>query len=149
MTSLDTAKARTVSKPGRLLAGALTAVALGGVALLLAVITGTGLIGILPALFIVVASQGMVFPNATALALADHPRTAGSAFALLGVLQFALGAIVAPIVGIAGPTSALPMAVVIASLGISALTVFVLLCRRSATAAGSTITKEAENDQDH
>jgi DHA1 family bicyclomycin/chloramphenicol resistance-like MFS transporter len=38
------------------------------------------------------------------------------------VLQFALGAIVAPIVGIAGSTSALPMAVVIAFLGISALT---------------------------
>lgn len=76
---------------GRLLAGALTAVAVGGVVLLLAVITGIGLIGILPALFIVVASQGMVFPNATALALADHPRTASSASALLGVLQFALG----------------------------------------------------------
>ncbi|HEX6478943.1 MAG TPA: Bcr/CflA family multidrug efflux MFS transporter [Ktedonobacteraceae bacterium] len=125
--------------PRRLLAGALTAVALGGVALLVVVIAHVGLLGILPTLFVVVASQGMVFPNATALALADHPHTAGSASALLGVLQFALGATLAPLVGVAGPTTALPMAIVIAFLGVSALTTFVLLCRSSATGAGSTI----------
>ena len=42
-------------------------------------------------------------PNATALALADHPRVAGSASALLGVLQFIVGAAAAPLVGVAGP----------------------------------------------
>jgi DHA1 family bicyclomycin/chloramphenicol resistance-like MFS transporter len=135
--------------PGRLLTGALTAVALGGVALLLAVTTGIGLIGILPALFVVVASQGMVSPNATALALADHPHTAGSASALLGVLQFALGAAIAPLVGVAGPTTALPMALVIACLGIAALTTFVLLARSGAAGAGSTTGSGGEKDADH
>lgn len=135
--------------PRRLLAGALTAVAVGGAALLVVVIAHIGLADILPALFIVVASQGMVSPNATALALADHPHTAGSASALLGVLQFALGATIAPIVGIAGSTSALPMAVVIASLGISALTAFVLLCRSSAIGVDSTTSAEAEKDENH
>jgi DHA1 family bicyclomycin/chloramphenicol resistance-like MFS transporter len=115
--------------PQRLLAGALTAVALGGTALLVAVLASTGLVGILAALFVVVASQGMVFPNATALALADYPSMAGSASALLGTLQFSIGAAVAPLVGAGGTATALPMAAVIATLGVSALTVFMLLGR--------------------
>jgi DHA1 family bicyclomycin/chloramphenicol resistance-like MFS transporter len=115
--------------PRTLLAVALVAVAVGGIALLLAVLGHVGLVGILPALFVVVASQGMVLPNATALALADYPTTAGSASALLGTLQFSVGAAVAPLVGVAGAVTALPMAVVIAALGITALITFVLLGR--------------------
>jgi DHA1 family bicyclomycin/chloramphenicol resistance-like MFS transporter len=124
--------------PERLLAGALTAIAIGGTALLLVVIGQIGLIGMLPALFVVVASQGMVFPNATALALADYPSMAGSASALLGVLQFAIGAATAPLVGIAGTSTALPMAVVIAALGMSALMTFGLFRRSTAAAHKST-----------
>jgi DHA1 family bicyclomycin/chloramphenicol resistance-like MFS transporter len=119
--------------PQRLLAVALGTVAVGGTALLGAVLTQSGLVGILPALFVVVASQGMVLPNATALALADYPSMAGSASALLGVLQFSVGAAVAPLVGAGGTATALPMAAVIAALSISALTMFRLL-RRGATA---------------
>lgn len=118
--------------PERLLAGALTAVAVGGTALLVIVIGQIGLIGMLPALFVVVASQGMVFPNATALALAEYPSMAGSASALLGVLQFAIGAAAAPLVGIAGTTTALPMAVVIAALGLCALITLGLFSRSAA-----------------
>ena len=115
--------------PQRLLAGALVAVAVGGTALLVAVLLNVGLVGILPALFVVVASQGMVLPNATALALADYPSTAGSASALLGTLQFSIGAAVAPLVGVGGTTTALPMAMVIAALGIAAITTFMLFGR--------------------
>jgi DHA1 family bicyclomycin/chloramphenicol resistance-like MFS transporter len=113
--------------PRRLLAGGLAATAIGGTALLLVVIGHIGLIGILPALFVVVASIGMVMPNATALALANYPRSAGSASALLGVLQFSIGAAAAPLVGIAGTGTALPMALVIALLDIAALVTFVML----------------------
>ena len=73
------------------------------------------------ALFVVVASVGVVFPNATALALADHPRVAGSASGLLGVLQFIVGAAAAPLVGIGGTGTAVPMATVIAALGVGGL----------------------------
>jgi DHA1 family bicyclomycin/chloramphenicol resistance-like MFS transporter len=93
--------------------------ALGGAALLGAVLLGVELVGLLPPLFVVVASLGLVAPNATALALADV-RAAGSASALLGVLQLSIGALGAPLVGLAGATSALPMAVAIA--GFSGLT---------------------------
>lgn len=106
----------------RLLFVGLGAVASGGLVLLaVVVIGGIGLPGILPALFVVVASQGMVGPNTSALALADHPRTAGSASALLGVLQFAIGAVASPLVGVGGTTTALPMAIVIAVCGVCAL----------------------------
>jgi DHA1 family bicyclomycin/chloramphenicol resistance-like MFS transporter len=113
----------------RLLALGLIGAASGALALLLAVVAGFGLAGVLPSLFLVVASLGFVAPNATALALADHPHTAGSASALLGVLQFVIGAIAAPLAGIAGTATALPMALVIAALDVSALAVFVLLAR--------------------
>lgn len=95
--------------------------ATGALALLVAVIAGLGLAGVLPALFLVVASLGLVAPNATALALADHPHTAGSASALLGVMQFVIGAVAAPLAGVAGTATALPMALVIAVLDGAAL----------------------------
>ncbi len=118
--------------PSRLLGAGLTATALGGGALLAVVMIGSiGLIGILPALFIVVASMGLVLPNATTLAMSGSPNTAGSASALLGVLQYAIGAATAPIVGAFGIKTALPMAIVIAVLGICALTTFLLLDRNS------------------
>ena len=46
-----------------------------------------------------------MLPNATALALADHAEVAGTASALLGVVQFLIGALVAPLVGAAGRTA--------------------------------------------
>ena len=114
----------------RLLAAGLTATATGGMALLAVIISGgIGLVGILPSLFVVVSSLGFVLPNATALALSGHPRSAGSASALLGVLQFAIGAAAAPLVGAFGSRTALPMSVVMATLGVCALVTFALLVR--------------------
>lgn len=113
--------------PRRLLTVGLVATATGGVALLSVVaIGGTGLVGVLPPLFVIVSSIGFVLPNATALALSDHPHTAGSASALIGVLQFSIGAAAAPLVGVAGSRTTLPMAIIIASLGLSALAAFML-----------------------
>jgi DHA1 family bicyclomycin/chloramphenicol resistance-like MFS transporter len=123
--------------PLRLLAVGLTGSATGGVALLLSILGHIGLAGILPSFFVVVASLGFVLPNATALALSGHPRTAGSASALLGVLPFSIGAIAAPLVGISGIRTALPMGIVIAVLGVSAFAVFVLLVRGRASYASA------------
>jgi DHA1 family bicyclomycin/chloramphenicol resistance-like MFS transporter len=95
-----------------------TGVAIGaaGAALLLAGVALDAPIGvILVALMLVVSSIGLVNPNATALALADHPAQAGAASALLGTSQFLIGAAVAPLVGLAGSTDALPMGLTIAA----------------------------------
>jgi MFS family permease len=102
--------------PRRLVVAGLGASLAGALVLLGAVIGGVGLIGIVPGFFLVTASIGLILPNATALALADHGHRAGSALALLGALQYVVGAVVAPIVGIAGTGTALPMAVVILTL---------------------------------
>src|SRR5690348_5093143 len=114
--------------PTRLLAVGLIVTATGGVALLAVVlIANIGLIGILPSLFVVVSSIGLVLPNATTLAMSGASNTAGSASTLLGVLQFAIGAATAPLVSAFGVKTALPMEVVIAILGICALTTILLL----------------------
>jgi DHA1 family bicyclomycin/chloramphenicol resistance-like MFS transporter len=101
----------------------LAGVAMGGAGavLLLAAVLSDAPVGVLLlAFFLVVASIGLVSPNATALALADHPRNAGAASALLGTSQFLLGAAAAPLVGLAGEHNALPMAVTIACLAAAA-----------------------------
>lgn len=108
----------------RLLAAGLTIVAVGGVGLLVTVITDAGLVGVLPALFLVVSGQGLVLPNSTALALSGRPpNVAGSASALLGLGQFAIGGATAPLAGIAGSGTALPMALTIAVTALGAATV--------------------------
>jgi DHA1 family bicyclomycin/chloramphenicol resistance-like MFS transporter len=111
--------------PPRLLQDGLMASAAGGLALLAVVVLDGGLAMVLAALFLMVASLGFVFPNATALALSAHPEAAGSASALLGVVQFTTGAAVAPLVGIAGEATAVPMALVIAASAAAALLIFI------------------------
>ena len=79
----------------------------------------------------VVASLGFVMPNSAALSLESHPEAAGAASALLGVFQLAFGAVVAPLVGLGGAHTALPMAIVMAAVGIAALVVLVALVGRA------------------
>ena len=118
--------------PARMLQVGVVAGATAGAALLAVVLAGgVGLPGILPCLFVVVASIGFVIPNSTTLALADHPRSAGSASALLGASQFGLGAAAAPLVGLAGRGSATPMALAISLFGAAAV-VAVAVARRAA-----------------
>jgi len=68
----------------------------------------------------------LIVPNATALALSRRPNAAGTGSALLGVIQSGVGAIGAPLVGVAGISSALPMAGVIAVSGTGAVLAFAL-----------------------
>ena len=135
--------------PQRLLAIGLTATASGGIALLAVIIGGIGLVGILPALFVVVSSIGIVMPNATTLALANYPRRAGSASALLGVLQFIVGAAAAPLVGVAGGNTAYPMGIVIAALGVSALAAFVALSRTRVDLGGDVAALQEKPSNTH
>jgi DHA1 family bicyclomycin/chloramphenicol resistance-like MFS transporter len=109
--------------------------AVGGLAVLVSVVGDLGLGGLLPSLFVMVSSVGLVLPNASALAMADHPRTAGSASALLGLAQFATGALAAPLAGVAGSHTALPMAIVMATLSSGAVLCFVALAGRRRVAA--------------
>ena len=88
--------------------------AVGGLSLLLTILLGIGLIGVLCSLFLVVSSVGVVSTTGFSLAMRNQKQAAGTASALLGLLQFISGALVAPLVGIGGSNTALPMGVVIA-----------------------------------
>jgi DHA1 family bicyclomycin/chloramphenicol resistance-like MFS transporter len=61
---------------------------------------------------VAVGSLGFVLGNAPALAIAAVPRVAGAGSAVLGALQFGLGALVAPLVGLRGERSAGPLVIV-------------------------------------
>jgi len=99
-----------------------TTMAVAGCVLFAVVAIGSlPLAALLVPLWVLVASMGLVFPNTTALALAGHPEVAGSASALLGVLQFVIGAAAAPLAGIAGTGTAVPMGATMAALSLASL----------------------------
>jgi MFS transporter, DHA1 family, multidrug resistance protein len=107
--------------------GALMSAA-GGVLTLLSVLLDAGLIPLLVGLWLMVSAIGLIVPNSTALALAQQGERAGSASALYGLGQFGLGAVLAPLAGVAGNQNALPMAVTIAACGIGALVINQVWC---------------------
>src|SRR3954462_10950101 len=108
--------------PGTLLrAGLLTIAAAASVLLVVVSVGGLGVGAVLAPMFVIVSSLSFVLPNSTALALADHADVAGTASALLGVGQFLIGAVVAPLVGAGGTESAVPMAAVMTGAAVAAL----------------------------
>jgi DHA1 family bicyclomycin/chloramphenicol resistance-like MFS transporter len=115
----------------------LAGVAVGSAAVLILTLTHSGLAPLLVALFVILSFNGMVFPNATAVALAHQEGALGSASALLGVGQFGTGALIAPLVGLAGTHNAIPMGVLIGVCGVAALGVDLMLSGPFARAAAA------------
>lgn len=107
----------------------LTVFAGAGLTLSIGTVLDWGLLGLLVPLYIMMAGIGFMLPNATALALSNYAGSAGSAAALLGLFQFAAGAIAAPIVGIRGEESAVPMGLVIGFATVSSFLMFMWLGR--------------------
>jgi DHA1 family bicyclomycin/chloramphenicol resistance-like MFS transporter len=106
----------------RLMTAGLISMAFGGICVLIVVSTGLfGIAGLIAAMLLVMSSNGFIAPNATALAMNDFPESAGSASALLGLLQFSIGAAVAPLVGLGGANTGVPMGIVMATMGLAAL----------------------------
>ncbi|GIH99906.1 multidrug effflux MFS transporter [Planobispora takensis] len=117
------------AEPARLIVIGLVAYVTGAGALVAAVFLGLPLATLVAALFVMMCGAGLVLPGSGALALAGQPpQVAGSAAALLGVLQFALGALAAPLVGL-GDGSAVPMAAVLAGFAVAAFAAFAGLGR--------------------
>ena len=117
--------------PERMLRYSLAILAVASVTLPLgAAVPQLGLIGILAPIAIMIGTLGIVGPNANAMALHHLGDAAGSGSAVLGLLRFGVGALVAPMAGLSGSMSAMPMAVWMALLGISGAAAFALLGRR-------------------
>jgi DHA1 family bicyclomycin/chloramphenicol resistance-like MFS transporter len=115
--------------PIRVLGLALTLNFAGAVWVAVAVLINGGFWPLVAGLFLMVSSVGMVFPVASAVALADYPHQAGAASSLFGLAQFTAGAIAAPLVGIAGEASAVPLGIVVVCASSSACIVFAALVR--------------------
>ena len=111
----------------RVLGFGLTINLLGATALLITVISGLPLGALIGALVIMVCAVGLIFPTANALAMADYPDLAGTASSLQGLSQFVFGAVAAPLVGIAGEQTALPLGIVATSVSLCAMTSFASL----------------------
>jgi len=98
-----------------------------------------GFAGILVPLFCFVICHGFVGPNTTALAMSPYGAVAGSASALMGTLQFVLGAASGNLVSAFGNRSAVPFAAVIAGCALCAFVAHLTLpaTRRAASTQSS------------
>jgi MFS transporter, DHA1 family, multidrug resistance protein len=124
----------------RLLVAGLLASSAAAVVLVVVVTAGAGLgvLAVLPPLFLVVATRGLVSSNATVLGVERGSRSAGSASAVLGACMFGGGVLVTPLVGLGPEGSPVPMALVVAGGAIAALLATVLLTRSAAANAART-----------
>ncbi|HWC09049.1 MAG TPA: multidrug effflux MFS transporter [Solirubrobacterales bacterium] len=99
------------SLTGTLAAG--TAVAGAGAGgLLVAGLMPVPLWVVLVSLFALASGVAISSPPATSVALVGYPTIAGTASSLLGVVRFGFGGVAAPLVGVAGAASILPLGLV-------------------------------------
>ncbi|WP_072329805.1 MULTISPECIES: multidrug effflux MFS transporter [unclassified Paenibacillus] len=117
----------------RLLITGLILAAASGLLVLTGLAAGAGLAWILPPLFVAVSCVGIVGTASFPLAMAGQSQAAGSASALLGVLSFIFGGLVAPLVGLGGESSALPLGIVMAVSNLIALVLYGALIGRFGT----------------
>ncbi|NRR01001.1 multidrug effflux MFS transporter [Brevibacillus sp. RS1.1] len=113
----------------------ITIAGVGGILLLAMILLQAGLIAVLVPLFFVVSSVGIVGATGFSLAMQNQSKAAGSASALQGLLSFISGGIVAPLVGIGGEHTAVPMGIIIALSTIGAIVCYVVMVRRSSSAS--------------
>ncbi|MFF0094716.1 multidrug effflux MFS transporter [Streptomyces canus] len=123
------ALSRRMPVGGLLTAGA--AVALVGTLLQVALIAadGGGLAGTWACLFVTLFGIGIVFPASMTLGQSLGRKASGAASALLGGVEFLLGALASPLVGVFGTGSPMPMAVIMLSAILCAALALVFLAR--------------------
>jgi DHA1 family bicyclomycin/chloramphenicol resistance-like MFS transporter len=112
----------------RLLVLGLGSSTVAAVILVVVVADGLSVLAVLPPLFLVVASRGLISANATVLGVKRAPA-AGAASAVLGACMFGGGILVSPLMAIGGEGTAVPMAAVVAGGAVAALLATVLLTR--------------------
>jgi MFS transporter, DHA1 family, multidrug resistance protein len=116
--------------PQRVLAVAVAVSGTAGIALVITSVTEAfGLAGIVVPLFVMLSMVGFTLPNVPVLALANHGRMAGTAAGLIGASNFAFGAVIAPLVGVLGTSSVVPMAVIMMTATLGAVTALYLIVR--------------------
>jgi MFS transporter, DHA1 family, multidrug resistance protein len=118
---------------GTLVVGILVA-GVGALGLLASGIIAMPLWVVIVSLFLLAAGVAISSPPATTLALVDYPQMAGTASSLLGMVRFGFGGIAAPLVGVAGALSILPLGIVTTVSVLLAGAAFFLLAHSRRTA---------------
>lgn len=81
-----------------------------------------GLFGVLVPIWLMMSFLALTFPNTPAIALSRHGDAAGTAAAFMGASQNLVGALAAPLVGLVGSATALPMGIIMVScFGVAAI----------------------------
>ncbi|OCT16188.1 Bcr/CflA family drug resistance efflux transporter [Paenibacillus pectinilyticus] len=119
-----------VSEHAFLLFGLCLAALASIVVLVVAIVHGPLFALVIP-LFFFVGAIGITSTAAFPLAMERQGHMAGSAAALLGVIPFLLGAVVSPLVGIAGEDTAVPLGVLILATSAAAMLSYFFLVRKS------------------
>jgi DHA1 family bicyclomycin/chloramphenicol resistance-like MFS transporter len=94
-----------------ILVGQIAALASGIAMLIGALWFDTPLLVVIVSFFVLMSAQGLIGGNAGALASAEVPDHPGTGSALLGFIQWVAAGIIAPIAGLGGEHTAVPMAV--------------------------------------
>ena len=115
-------------RPEQILSAAVAVGVVLSLGLLAVAVAGAGFWPVTVLLVLTLGTAGFVMPSAPAIALDANPHRAGSAAALLGALQFGLGAVIAPLTSLGGEPTAVSMAAVMA--GVIAVAGLLLLALR-------------------
>jgi DHA1 family bicyclomycin/chloramphenicol resistance-like MFS transporter len=121
------------SERGTLIGGLAMSV-IGASGVLATAIWHLPLIAVCASLVVMVSGVAAATPPTTSMAMAEYPHLAGTASSLLGLARFAFGAVAAPLVGLGGATTALPLGLVILASMLLAVITYPVLLRRDTSA---------------
>jgi DHA1 family bicyclomycin/chloramphenicol resistance-like MFS transporter len=77
--------------------------------------------------FVLMTAQGLIGPNAGALASGEVPEHPGTGSAVLGFLQWCTAGVIAPIAGLGGERTAVPMAIIVLALVAASFTALLVM----------------------
>jgi len=122
----------------RVFAAGLLLLVTSGITLTLSIAVALPLPLTLAAFFLISSGAAAVSPPSTTLALVDYPQYAGTASAVLGLSRFAAGGVAAPIVGLAGSSSMVPLSIVVLAAAMLATAVYLVTVHPSGKTRHST-----------
>ena len=115
----------------RTLTTGLVVAGLGALGLLAAGLTTLPLWVVIVSLLALASGVAITSPPATTLALVGYPHLAGTASSLLGMVRFGFGGVTAPLVGVAGAATILPLGIVATASIVLAAAAYLALAARS------------------
>nr|WP_221889119.1 multidrug effflux MFS transporter [Streptomyces sp. WAC04770] len=132
-------------EPVQVMSWAIAAGAVAGLLLAVTAMTGFGgLPAVLAGVWAVMLACSLVQPNAPALALSRYGEAAGTAAALLGSLQFGIGAVAAPLVGLLGNDAAAMGLSMFGAITLAGLALLIVVRPWTLSAADDTDTRTAD-----